>query len=431
MTFHVQKRRLLGDATTLGTGLMLRVVIQAATFVLVARVLGASVFGAFAAITAINAMLWPFSGLGSPIVFIRNVRSGRTSPAVCWGNGLVLTVLSGTLLAGIAFLASFVIHLPFARPLISLFCISDLILMRVTELATFGFRATNHMRKSAIQCITISVLRLSAIGILDLYHCASPSNWAWAYFASSVGACGYALYDATVCWGVPEIKVSEWRRDVSEGIFFSISASAQTMYDDLDKSMLGWLSTLSATGIYTAAYRVIDTAMTPIKSVLAAAHPRFFEIGTQGVGATFAYARRLIWRSLAYGILAFLTIWVAAPVIPLLLGAQYREAYVAVRWLSLIPLMRCCHLFLADSLSGAGYQRTRAMIQVGVGILNAAANLVILPRFSWRGAAWTSLVCDGMLVLSMWTANILLAKPLAPVRAVSGAKSSRRLRLKR
>jgi hypothetical protein len=33
-------------------------------------------------------------------------------------------------------------------------------------------------------------------------------------------------------------------------------------------------------------------------------------------------------------------------------------------------------------------------------------NLVILPIYSWRGAAWTSLACDGLLLAVFWCANV-------------------------
>jgi O-antigen/teichoic acid export membrane protein len=81
-----------------------------------------------------------------------------------------------------------------------------------------------------------------------------------------------------------------------------------------------------------------------------------------------------------------------------ILGPKYEEVVGAVRWLALIPLLRCIHSFLADALSGAGLQRTRTGIQVVVALVNIVLNLIVLPRFSWRGAAWTSLGCDGLLV---------------------------------
>ena len=34
---------------------------------------------------------------------------------------------------------------------------------------------------------------------------------------------------------------------------------------------------------------------------------------------------------------------------------------------------------------------------------NVALNLVLIPRYSWRGAAWASLATDGMLGVFLWS----------------------------
>ena len=100
------------------------------------------------------------------------------------------------------------------------------------------------------------------------------------------------------------------------------------------------------------------------------------------------------------------SLWLCAPVLPLILGPKYDAVVPALRWLALIPLLRCFHTFLADSLSGAGLQRMRTGIQVVVALLNVGLNIIILPRWSWRGAAWTSLGCDGLLVVVFWLAAL-------------------------
>src|SRR5579862_3425942 len=89
---------LLRDTTQLSIGQGLRLVIQAAYFVLVARSLGPNAYGAFVTVVAMAALLGPFSGLGTANLFIKNVRSGKREASVCWGNGILLTVLSGSLL---------------------------------------------------------------------------------------------------------------------------------------------------------------------------------------------------------------------------------------------------------------------------------------------------------------------------------------------
>ena len=51
----------------------------------------------------------------------------------------------------------------------------------------------------------------------------------------------------------------------------------------------------------------------------------------------------------------------------------------ALRWLSLLPLLKTLHYFAADSLTGAGFQGIRTTVQVGIAIFNVLFNLWIIP----------------------------------------------------
>ncbi|HEY5213611.1 MAG TPA: oligosaccharide flippase family protein [Acidobacteriaceae bacterium] len=399
----------------LSIGQGLRLLIQAAYFVLIARSLGPAAYGAFAAVVALAAVLGPFSGMGTTNLFIRDVRSGKREAVICWGNGLLITVVSGSLLTVLVLVLNHFLHLKTSSFIVLVVCISDLIFMKITELAAFGFAASNRMKDTSIQSVVISLLRLLAIGILVLaLHHVSLSEWVWAYLVSGMVGTGYAVYRGTALWGSPQLQLSSLREDLSEGLFFSISTSATSIYNDVDKIMLGRLSDFASTGIYSAAYRLIDVSMTPVRSLVSAAYPVFFKKGVGGIRATYPYAKSLIFKASMYGAAISIGLWICAPILPLLLGKQYILAVPALRLLSLIPLLRCFHVFLADSLSGAGFQRTRTVIQVGVGLLNVIANLLILPRFSWRGAAWTSLACDGLLVVIFWAVSDYLYRRQTP-----------------
>ena len=110
-------------------------------------------------------------------------------------------------------------------------------------------------------------------------------------------------------WGRPATDLRALREDVAEGVFFSIAGSAATIYNDIDKIMLSRLADLAATGVYAAAYRVIDVSMTPVRSLAAAAYPQFFRKGTAGMAATYPYARSLIAKTSLYGLLASAGLW--------------------------------------------------------------------------------------------------------------------------
>jgi len=103
-------------------------------------------------------------------------------------------------------------------------------------------------------------------------------------------------------------------------------------------------------------------------------------------------------------------LFVGAPIVPHLLGAEYARTTTALRWLSPLPLLKTLHYFVADSLTGAGLQGLRTSLQVGVAVFNILLNLWLIPAYSWRGAAWSSLASDGMLAASLWMAVLVLGR---------------------
>src|SRR5580704_7104255 len=404
LSARMKTRGLLRDTTHLSIGQGFRLIIQAAYFVLIARSLGPDAYGAFVTVVAMAALLGPFSGLGTANLFIKNVRSGKREASICWGNGILLTVLSGTLLCCLGVGLSVALHLKTVPLVVTVVCVADLVLLKVTELAAFGFTAMDQMKQTSIQSVVVSLLRLGGIAALVVtVHLVTLDLWVFTYLLTTLLGTLYALVKGGQLWGRPVVDLRALREDAAEGVLFSVAGSATTIYNDIDKIMLSRLADLAATGVYSAAYRVIDVSMTPVRSLATAAYPQFFRKGLAGIRATYAYALSLITKAVLYGATASAALWLLAPVLPHILGPKYAVVVAAVRWLALIPLLRCLHSFLADALSGAGLQRARTTIQVVVALINIGANLIILPRYSWRGAAWTSLACDGLLVVVFWS----------------------------
>ena len=246
-------------------------------------------------------------------------------------------------------------------------------------------------------------MRFAGIAALVVVmHPVTLHRWVLVYLLTSLLGMIYATWRGSQLWGAPRIDLPGLRQDVAEGVFFSISNSAATIYNDIDKIMLSKLSDLASTGVYAAAYRVVDVSLTPVRSLVSAAYPQFFRRGVGGMRANYPYALSLISKAALYGVFEFVAIWIFAPVLPHITGSSTTLSVPALRWLALIPFLRCFHAFLADALSGAGFQRMRTGIQVVVALINIGLNLIILPHYSWRGAAWTSLGCDGLLVVMFW-----------------------------
>ncbi len=209
--------------------------------------------------------------------------------------------------------------------------------------------------------------------------------------------------------GRPKIALSHIRRQGFEGFTFSTGLSAQTIYNDIDKTMLARLGTLEATGIYAAAYRMIDVAFIPVRALLNAAYPGFFRSGKEGIRGTLRYSRSLLIRIVPYSLFAFAALMIGASIVPRILGVQYAHVTEALRWLSLLPILKTLHYFAADALTGAGYQGIRTAVQIGIAVFNVLLNFWIIPAYGWRGAAWSSLASDGLLAALLWLIAIRLS----------------------
>jgi O-antigen/teichoic acid export membrane protein len=393
----------------LGNGVKL--IIQAVYFVIIARSLGPEQYGAFVAVVAIAAILSPFVGLGTSNLIIRNVVRDRATFSTSLGNGLFVTLGSG--FCGLALISSCRFLLPQSIPwtVLLLVASSDLILGRLTDLCAFAFGALENFRTLAQINVYSSLTRLIGLLILvSIVHHPTAAQWAIVYLLTTAAVSVGAVAAVFTSLGRPSLALPQLRRDLLEGFYYSAGQSAQSVYNDIDKTMLARFGDLSATGIYGAAYRLIDVSLVPVKSVLSAAYPGCFRAGQEGVSGSVKYMKRLLPKPLGFAVIIVMSLFLCAPVLPHILGKEYTNTVTALRWLALLPLLKTFHFFFADALTGSGYQGLRTMIQFVVAAVNVLVNLWIIPAYSWRGAAWSSLGCDGLLACLYAVALVSLSR---------------------
>jgi O-antigen/teichoic acid export membrane protein len=94
-----------------------------------------------------------------------------------------------------------------------------------------------------------------------------------------------------------------------------------------------------------------------------------------------------------------------------LLGEEYGPSIAAIRWLAIVPFLQSLHYFAANTLTGAGYQGLRSAVQIGVAVVNVLLNLLWIPVYSWKGAAWATLTCEALLTIALWGSIVFRTKP--------------------
>jgi O-antigen/teichoic acid export membrane protein len=408
----VQQSTLAQNTLWLITGQGLRLVTQAVYFALIARSLGTTNYGAFVSAAALVGIASPFASLGAGNLLIRDVARDRSAFGESWGRAISLTFgFGGFLVALITMFAYFVLSGSMSPLLVFLVAVADVIGLNLIVVSSCSFQAVEQLKWTSGILFGMSLTRLLAALLLVLrFRHPLVLQWAYAYLGSTILVAAVSVFVVTRRLGIPQFSVRNAIRDLREGFFFASGMSAQTVYNDLDKTMLARMGSLEATGIYGAAYRVIEVSFTPVLSLLSAAYPRFFNVGLRGIEASLAFARRLMLRAFLFSCALCLAVIACAGLLPLVLGKQYAEAAVALRWLALILPLRSIHAFYSDILTSVGQQGLRTLLQIGVALVNAGANLWLIPAFSWKGAAWSSVGCDGLLAVAVGSAVHILSK---------------------
>lgn len=390
----------------------LRLLVQAVFFTVIARALGVDNYGSFVGVAALVGIVYPFGSLGSGSLMVKSVARDKGTFSIAWGEALVTTTLcSALLVTGVILVSRFVLPGTIPMRLVLLVAIADIPGLNLITIAGQAFQSFEKLHWTAAISVFISVNRLLGAFILVLIH-HHPTALQWGYVYLTCTAITVTVSSTMVLFllGAPLLKLQLSPQALWQGSHFSVSLSAQTVYNDIDKTMLARFSSLNATGIYGAAYRLIDVSFAPVLALLYSAYPNFFREGSAGISSSFAYAKPLLRRAAGYGALIACAILFLAGIVPNVLGPEYAETTAALRWLSPLPLLKATHYFLADTLTGAGHQGLRSGIQVGVALFNVLINLWLIPRYSWRGAAWSSIASDALLALSVGTAVYILLR---------------------
>ena len=383
---------------------LLKILMQAGYFIIVARALGAENYGSFISVTALGTLAFPFVGLGSDHILIKYVSTDKNLFSLYWGNTLVTLLVSGAFFTAILMLLSpliFTNNISFLS--IFLILIANLIFLSLSDASGKALMSVYKVKQAAqLGVLDTCIKVIAAFSLATFFPQPTVDNWAALFLISSVIVSGIAVFTVTQTIGYPKPILSKLTPIIKEGIYFSISSSANNINSNLDKTMLGSMSTLTSAGIYGSAYRFIDVGNILLLSIFGASYTRFFKHGASGIRNSLGFAKRLLPILSLYGVVSLLGYLIFAPFLPAILGEEYRNAIEALRWLAPLPAIAALQQLAANTLIGAGHQKARSVVQVTSALLNIGLNLWLIPLYSWKGAAWATLTADFFRLIFVW-----------------------------
>lgn len=384
-------------------GKVVYALLQTVYYVFLARVLGAEQFGVFIGLLAFTGFFHPFVGWGYDSILIRSVARDKKTYPHSLGLSIVVHGVSGVAMLLLSMLVNeFFFREPFFFILLFNVMVAES-LLRITEFYGRAFQAFERLNAASKIWAVSALFKLLAVAFFWLIgedH--SVILWSWYYLAGSLIGVFVTTGATFLKLGTPSFRSysGSLRFDFWEGFAFSISRVSTVIYSDVDKFMLLKLSGQYAAGIYSAAYQFIKAAYFPILSVFLASYPKFFQKGFQGATKIWAFIKKVLLLTGSLGLLVSAILFVAAPLVPVILGEDYTEAVQILRWLAIVPFLQSIYVAFADALSGADLQKLRSTIQAAVVILNVTLNFWLIPLYSWWGAVVATIASETVLLLA-------------------------------
>jgi|HubBroStandDraft_1064217.scaffolds.fasta_scaffold02786_7 O-antigen/teichoic acid export membrane protein len=395
----------------IGNGTVL--VLQALRFVFLARLLGIREYGLYAAAMALAMTVARYSDLGFIMLFMQQVSRDRSAAKTCLGNAFVVTVATTTILCTVALFVGSHITGAANEALLLVLMFSQCLLCQLANIAAIAFLTLDKAKATAcVRAIASAPLTVSVLVMLPVVHHATALEWGVVSLAvNGVAAAITVIWIAREVGGIA-FEANQSIRLIPSGLKYSVANSSTMVYNDIDKVILAHDGFVRENGFYTLAYRAIDVAAAPVLALAAASQPRFFQLSDSDRQRMGGFLARTASIAVLISVVMVVLLLLGSPLIPRLVGKDFSQAIVVLRWLCLIPIFRSIHQLTGNALTGMDRQGLRTIIQSAVAILNVTLNIWWIPKLGWMGAAESSLISDGLLAVVTSVFVVLFLKQL-------------------
>ncbi len=400
--------KLAKNTSILTLGMVLRTFSQGLVFIIIARSMGADGYGGFVSLIAITGTLSGLVGFGSHVLLTRDTALDPQKFHQAWGHTLYsLAISTPIIFIAYLILAFFILPNEISWIPILFIGIADLIFWPLSNVCVSAYQGFERMGRVSRMIIVPVVMRLF-VALIFLFLLINENiqqsmllTWTSLYLIAAIVAVGYTQWMVYKDLGKPVFLNSHWFTKIKESMPFALWASSDKVYIDADKVMLARMTSLDITGIYSAAYRLVDIFLLPIHSLIGAATPRFFQEGNKGIYHALMYSIKLIKIPFTYSLSIGFIIYLSAKFTPFILGDSFNESIEAIRYLAWIPIIILPKILLQSIIASSGFQKKGMQIVLTGAVINIICNLLLIPIIGWRGAAIATYIAEISMSLVM------------------------------
>jgi len=395
-------RRVAKNVAALFTAHFVVAFLLLALSVVIARTLGDVAFGKYSFVVALTAIFAIFSDLGYNTLMVRDVardpaQAGRYLKNIV-GIRLVLSLI---IFAVIVIIINVTGYHADMKNLIYVFAIYTLILS-ISDVFKMVFRASERMQYESAITIISNIVRV-VLGVLVLL-------WGYGLMGIALVFLFYSLLDLLLSFLVcktrfvrPGVALDPgfWKGTVTVALPMGLVTILSLVYARTDTIMLAIMDGVAVVGWYNAAYNLV-LGFTPIPHLfMNAILPLMSRLYVSSKDSLVRGYEKAFTYLLISGLpIAMGMSLLADEIILFLYGEQFANSAIALEILAWDVLLIFICLPLGFMLVAINRQNRMAVIVGGCALLNIVLNLILIPGFSYIGAAIATLITETVLFLA-------------------------------
>ena len=370
-----------------------------------ARYLGAEGFGILSFALAFTGIFGVFADLGLPPLTVREVARDKSLAGKYLGNIAVMKVILVIVTFGL--IALFINLLGYPEQTIKVVYLVALSVVfgAFSRMFYSIFQAYEKMEYQSLGQILSSALMLSG-ALFAIDRGFGVVGFASIYFLVSAVVLGYAFAVCAWKFALPrmEVDLGFWKPTIKEALPFWLSGVFVILYFRIDMVMLSMMKGDAVVGWYAAPYRLVDALVVIPTALTSAIYPvfsNFYVNSKNSLKMTFEKSFKYLF-TIAFPIGVGTTL-LADKIILLIFGSDFAPSIIALQiliWASVLSFINCTPATLLNSINK---QRTLMHI-TGLGaIFNIIMNLILIPNFSYVGAAIATLAAEFVVGVLMFS----------------------------
>lgn len=393
----------IGRATVRTSAVLaLKLLAQAVSLILLAYLLGPSLFGTYAALASLAALFGGVATFGTHVTLLRDLTRSPESRDSSLSRAIGTTCFCGSILLAVYLAVALLLfqRLPASATVIACLGLSEILVQPLLLLSTAQRHANGRIALSQLFLTLPVLMRMLLLAALWAADVANPLPlYVAGHLIVVVLSTTISVLTLEARWPKPSawrlVDHTEWRTTAG---FALVTTTAQGPAE-ADKILAAKMLQLGDAGLYTAAARVVGASVIPVLSLMVSALPRLFHRSDR------ERPRLMKWifgASFLYGTAASLLLFTLAPAIGSLFGPAFDGLKGNVELFALAVLPLCLRVAATNILMTQAGPWTRIWTELtGLFMLMLLA-VLLTPVWATTGLILAVTLAESLMAVIAW-----------------------------